>query len=99
MPPRATSLNLTWKPRNSLPDVHLAIPDEGKKQKRRARTDDEEHAERDLLVFRRGQEIGRKAEGKSNFGRLVEVCLEDMPAGMIKTGSRERKDCTDLLKV
>ena len=41
--------------------------------------DDEEHPEGLLWVLGVGEEVGREAEGQSDFGGLVEVCLQYGP--------------------
>ena len=41
--------------------------------------DDEEHPEGLLWVLGVGEEVGREAEGQSDFGGLVEVRFEDVP--------------------
>jgi hypothetical protein len=51
--------------------------------------DDDEHSMGFSRVFNFGQEIGRQAEGHRDFGRLVEVGLQDVPirtSGYFKHG-------------
>jgi hypothetical protein len=46
-------------------------------------TNDKEHAQRLLGIFRFGQEIGRKTERQGNFSRLVEIGFENMPKTIV----------------
>ena len=63
----------------------------------RRRTDDEEHAVRLLRVLNLGQEVGCETERQRDLRRLVEVRLEDVPAGRVSiltsSGDEDRLTC------